>query len=153
MTWPFGLTPRDQAIIRFLARFKQASGKQLERLFFQTNAERSRETVRQRVLKRLARDEYLYLLPRKVGYGGGSELSHYMLGSAGLTLFGLPTPRYKWNPHTLMVTELMVRLTELLIDDRIGKLTYSPEPLVELTTISFKPDAYVEIERDRRYFW
>lgn len=152
------LSPRDQAIVRDLARVRILTGAQLERLHFHELAPANRDRARRRVLNRLISWRIVTTLSRRVGgVRAGSHGLIYSLDTAGQRVLLLldhedkQRARRPWTPgmlflaHTLAVAELYVSLREA---ERTGHLELSAflaEPACWQRTASLgtiKPDAY-----------
>ena len=139
-----GLSARDWAVIRDVARLRLVTGAQLERLHFADLAETSRPVVRRRVLGRLVRGRVLDTLERRVGgVRAGSSGLVYALDIAGKRLMArdgratrpsLPGERHV--RHVLAVGQLYVDLAELA---RAGKLALDE---FEAEPASWWPDGH-----------
>jgi hypothetical protein len=123
------LTDRDWQLLSFVHDSRFASGTQLIRAFWQTSDPASSPArAGRRTLKRLAVWRVLDPLPRRIGgRRSGSQGIVYCTGRAGVRLLaarGIHGPRTEMPgalhlAHTLMTTELVVRLHEA---DRAGEL-------------------------------
>jgi hypothetical protein len=161
-----GIPLRDRAIVGTVARLTLVSGGQLVDLFFgeisnpSTRTRRARRSlgrlVEQRVLDRLER--------RRGGAGGGSSTWVYALGPAGRRMVaywageGLPRsrgahePSAMWTAHTLVVSDLYVRLRQAERAGRGELLDFDAEPACwrRYTRLGgaagvLKPDAFVRL--------
>ncbi len=167
------LSSRDWLIISTVYRLRLISGSQLERLYFNDLAGRSRSVKRWQVLKRLVDAGVLVPVERRVGtaHHGSAQLC-YALDSGGLRLIRLRAnrespgaqvrrprvPGDRFIAHTLAVTELYVTLVER---SRLGGFSlaefqaeadaYWPNGVGS----SIKPDAFIRLEQDGAadYWW
>src|SRR5947209_6452814 len=80
------LAGRDRHIVQLVARFKQATSKQIHELLFSSNASRTPADV---ALKRLTTRGYLHRIERRTvgGSRGGSGQYVYSLGRRGFFMF------------------------------------------------------------------
>lgn len=143
------LSERDQAIIRTIVRYQQVTSGQLLRLYFSDNSPKSRKARMTRTMQRLHKWGFVARIPRPVGgWSGGSEGYIYIPTHSRARIA---------NPHTLDITELMVKLTELSREPSIELLAYDPEVYAHETAghIELKPDAFVRLRKPSgtfRYF-
>lgn len=152
------LSPRDQTIVRDLARVRILTGNQLERLHFHELAPANRDRARRRVLNRLISWRIVTTLSRRVGgVRAGSHGLVYSLDTAGQRVLRLldredkQPARRPWTPgtlflaHTLAVAELYVSLREAERAGRLELSAFLAEPACWQRTASLgtiKPDAY-----------
>ena len=155
------ITERDQRILADVATFRVMSGRQLQRLHFHTTDGRSAEgRAARRALLRLSEHQLLQPLERRVGGVRGGSAGHlYVLGAAGVRLFGVAArarhrePGWPFLNHALALSELY---TDLATDTDTSVLTVETEPSCwrsfEDTSgvVTIKPDAYLHIERNQR---
>jgi hypothetical protein len=130
------LTSNDQAVLRFLAQVRLATGQHLARRLWQAAGPGNpRGRAARRALAGLEHWHLIQRLPRRVGgVRGGSASIVYGLGPAGRRLLNqggqsfsrLGAPGDRYVAHTLAITELVVGLHEA---DHAGRLD-----LVELAT-------------------
>jgi hypothetical protein len=167
------LSERDWLVIETVNRLRLTHGDQLERLFFFSLSGRSKEVTRGRVLRRLVTWRVLDVLPRRIGgTRAGSSGSVFALGSAGQRLLrarqaatgvtprvrhaGVPTERTLL--HTLAVSELYVRLTELARGCGAEVVGFQAEPACWWPNGldgHLKPDAYLLLDSGtvRDHWW
>jgi hypothetical protein len=154
-----GLSERDWAVVREVARLRLSTGAQLERLHFWELAEPSRAVVRRRVLGRLVRTRVLGTLTRRIGgVRAGSSGLVYTLDIAGKRLMateGRPTrpgaPGERYVRHTLAVTELYVTLAEQARAQNLATLHFKAEPGAwwpDGQGGRLKPDAYAKVQNE-----
>lgn len=156
------LTDRDRAILTTLRRVRLATGHQLERLHFTDTSVRQRR----RVLAALTEQGLIARLPRIVGgVRAGSSGYLFTLDVAGQRLTDQSGParghrvQRPWTPgvpfiaHTLLVTELYVRLVEAERTGAVKLRGFDTEPACWRTfsgrgggRATLKPDAYLELE-------
>src|SRR3954467_4244133 len=115
-----GLTGRDRLIVQLIARFKQASSKQVHELLFPDVT----YTPADRALKRLTDRRYLTRIERRTvgGSRGGSGQYVYGLGRRGFYLhydgrFILPRTV---NYHALAILDTFIVLRRLELAGRLG---------------------------------
>lgn len=154
------MTERDRAVLSDVARISVASGKQLQRLHYESS-EAGRRLARAD-LARLATWDVLVRLGRTVGgERAGSAGWIYSLGVVGQRLAYPSRQRFRqpWTPqpnhlqHALAVTELYLGLT-LTDSTSVWKLTrFDAEPACWRwfsstggAKAALKPDAFVIIE-------
>ncbi len=129
------LEDRDKLIIEFVNRFRMVTAKQIERLFFADGSLISRDKRRRRTLARLVKWGQLSRLGRPMGGSqGGSESYVYLPATSRARVY---------DPHTLDITELYVRLVE----SETVLLSYDPEPWCHEVygNTEVKPDAKARI--------
>lgn len=150
-----GLSERDHAVLRFVARLHFASGDQLARLCFGGSVRSARHG-----LHRLVRLDVLARLPRRVGgVRAGSAGFVYYLGLAGQRLAmqgGLLPARRVRRPHApgqlfvrhaLLIAELHTRLVEAERAGHVELLRLEAEPACwrRSPAVVLKPDSYVRL--------
>ena len=151
------LSAREQACLDDVARLGTATGRQLERLHYDSS-ESGRRTARLE-LGRLADLGVLQRLTRRIGgVRGGSRGFVYALGVTGQRILNPGRSRYRepWTPqpsyllHALNVSDLYVRLREAERTDNLELVTYDGEPRCWRSfsgpggaMATLKPDAYV----------
>ena len=154
------LGDRDWDVIRTLARFRLASGRQLERLHFTAGLTlKSRPVVRQRVLSRLTSPDWRVLTTFERRIGGvraGSAGLVFALDKTGHDLMNaagsrrrpqLPGERF-WR-HLLDVTELYVQLMERTQISELRLFSFTTEPACwwrDSYGVWLKPDAHLVLE-------
>ena len=148
-----GMAPiagRDRAVVQFVARFKQATARQLHAALFSANASL---TPVYRALHRLTDDRYLATIERRVvgGAKGGSGQRVYQLGPRGWTIF--KSERFYQNRsvdyHALAVVDVFLTLMRL---ERAGVLqvkgfSIEAEAWRRIGHTDLRPDMLVGIER------
>lgn len=152
------LSPRDLALISFVAAHRWATSKQLQRLFFFDGTPLSNARRTRACLMRLSELDVLVRPDRRIGRSSGSEHFCYALGSVGLAISQPDSSRRRtWTPsvafmdHALDVTELHVRLTEAHRAGSVELIEFQPEPhcwrdfAAAFGRVTLKPDAFVRI--------
>lgn len=137
MTSPYSYLPVPaRALTDTVARYGQATTSQLRRLHYRDGSSRGRYVRSSRHLKRLAD---VGQLRRVLGVYDGPQYV-YMPPSSGARVA---------DGHTLDVTELYVRLTEV-----VGEVVFAPEPWchVPVGHITLKPDAAIDMGEKRKFF-
>jgi hypothetical protein len=160
------LSDRDRAIIGTINRLRIATGLQLERLHFTDLSGRSRNVKRWQVLKRLVDWRVLMPLTRRIGGPlHGSAKLVYALDSAGQALAAFDAnrqavamqvrrpgpPGERFVAHTLAVSELYVRLTEIAARRAFQLTAFDAEPACWVRSGLggwLKPDAYAVLSSD-----
>jgi len=111
------LSDRDRQVLELVARFRTMSGSQLRDLYWPEGAPQTRARLARRGLARLASQDLLTPLARRVGgVRAGSAGYCFALGPAGQRLLGDGRPRRPVTPgarhlaHTLAVAQLYVDL-------------------------------------------
>jgi hypothetical protein len=149
------LSPKDEAIIETVERYGQITTSQLLRLYFSEpdTSPKSRRIRACRNLTRLKNWRYLYRWDRKVGGGTG--------GSSAFVYLPRRSTADRYEPHTIDIAEMFVRLTEA---QAAGFCTLMEPPAPEdpipgtgakadlyawLKTSSSSDDWYIEIDRDK----
>lgn len=168
------LSARDRDVVEFVARFRIASGGQVERLFF-TGSDKPATNARlaRRTLARLTEANVLLRLARRIGgVRAGSAGSVYRLGAVGDRLVrhwqgtggrgrAAHDPGTLFTRHTLAITETYVRLREAEARGAVELLAFDPEPASwrqfggALARETLKPDASIRLGLDEfedRYF-
>src|SRR3954447_18081319 len=141
------LSGRDRLVVQLIARFKQASSRQVHELLFPgvsyTPADRS--------LKRLTQAGYLTRIERRTvgGSRGGSGQYVYGLGRRGFYMHydGRFSPPRTANYHALEILNTYIALRRLELAGRLQILGLSTEPdcWVRIGGDELKPDLYVEL--------
>ena len=132
------LTDYDRAVLHFLADVRVATGQQVARRLWSSEAPRdSKARAARRCLNRLEAWRVLDRLPQRVGgVRGGSASIIYSIGPTGrrlLTRTGfeprrLDTPGDRYVAHTLSITELVVRLHAADLGGELALLELQTEP-------------------------
>src|SRR3954453_22986947 len=148
------LTGRDRLIVQLIARFKQASSRQVHELFFPGVT----YTPADRALKRLTDRRYLTRIERRTvgGSRGGSGqyvygLGQYVygLGRRGFYLhydgrFILPRT-VNYHALTVLDTFIVLRRLELAGRLRVGGLSVEDEAWVKVGGDDLRPDMYADM--------
>jgi hypothetical protein len=141
------LSGRDRLIVQLIARFKQASSRQVHELLFPNVT----YTPADRALKRLTDRRYLTRIERRTvgGSRGGSGQYVYGLGRRGFYLhydgrFILPR---MVNYHALAVldTFIVLRRLELAGRLRVAGLSVEDEAWVKVGGDDLRPDMYADM--------
>jgi hypothetical protein len=152
-----GLSERDLAVVRDVARLRLVTGKQLERLHFMDLDQPSRSVVRRRVLGRLVRLGLLGTLTRRIGgVRAGSDGLVFAIDTKGQRLLGQRgratrprTPGMLFVHHVLGVAELYVALVERTrAEEHIRLAHFAAEPASwwpDGRGGRLKPDAYIRL--------
>jgi hypothetical protein len=152
------LSPKELAILTTLRQLRLVSATQLERLHFQGDTGRNRR----RVLQSLAERGMVVRLDRVVGgRRAGSAGYLYALGAGGQRLLSQGqdlrvrrpvTPGAPFVAHTLAVTELAVRLSEVARKGSVEVLGFEAEPRCWRRhpgpgggIVTCKPDAFIRL--------
>jgi Replication-relaxation len=157
-----GLSDRDRAILRDVARLRVLTSRQLGRLHFADLQGAHRDRTRRRVLERLTSLSVLTSLNRRIGgTRAGSAGLVFALGLAGQRLAAIThdrddaphtrtrqphTPTARFLGHELAVSELYVRLVELARTGSLTLVAFRAEPVSwwqDDAGAWIKPDAYV----------
>src|SRR3954447_9498518 len=140
------LSGRDRQVVQLIARFKQASSRQVHELLFPGVT----YTPADRTLKRLTDRGYLTRIERRTvgGSRGGSGQYVYGLGRRGFFLFydGRFSPPRTVNYHALAILHSYIVLHRLQRAGRleIAGLSTEPDCWVKIGGNELKPDLYVE---------
>src|SRR3954447_17203603 len=123
------LAGRDRQIVQLIARFKQATSKQIHELLFSANASRTPADV---ALKRLTTRGYLHRIERRTvgGARGGSGQYVYALGRRGFFMFfeGRYSPARSVDYHALAILDSYIVLRRLELAGRLSIVGLSTEP-------------------------
>lgn len=130
------LSERDREVLAFVQTLRLVSGHQLQRRFW-PQADGSQARIARRALARLARLRILDRLPRVIGgVRAGSSGFAYHAGPVGLRLLarqgfrakriGAPGDRYV--AHTLLISELVIRLHEAHASGILDLIEIQTEP-------------------------
>ncbi len=143
------LTGRDRLIVQLIARFKQASSRQVHELLFPHVT----YTPADRALKRLTERGYLTRIERRTvgGSRGGSGQYVYGLGRRGFYMHfeGRFIPPRTVNYHALAILDSYIALYRLQQAGRLVIVGLSTEPdcWLKVGGNELKPDLYVELSR------
>src|SRR3954447_22298908 len=152
------LSGRDRLVVQLIARFKQASSRQVHELLFPGVS----YTPADRALKRLTDRGYLARIERRTvgGSRGGSGQYVYGLGRRGFYLhydgrFILPRTV---NYHALAILDSYIALHRHQLAGRLEILGLSTEPdcWVKIAGDDLRPDMYIELSRsagDKLRLW
>lgn len=152
------IDPRDMAVIKLVARFKQTTSAQVYQLLFN---DRTR-TPCDRTLNRLVRNGYLIRIERRIpgGAHGGSGQYVYALSRSGQKVFQQSPYRHirVVNYHTLMIvdTYIAIHAKELAGSLTISGLSSEPDCWLEFGNDILKPDLFVELMRpggEQMLYW
>ena len=147
------LADRDRRIVQVIARYGQASSKQIKQLFFTDVS----STPVDRALRRLVAGHYLIRIERRIvgGARGGSGQYVYSLGRRGFFMFftGRFTPARTIRYHSLAIVDCVVTLKQAERAGRLSVVGLSSEPdcWVTIGRDELKPDLYVELVRGDRH--
>jgi hypothetical protein len=150
------LAGRDRQIVQLIARFKQATSKQIHELLFSANASRTPADV---ALKRLTTRGYLHRIERRTvgGSRGGSGLYVYALGRRGFFMFfeGRYSPARSVNYHALAILDSYIVLRRLEVAGRLSIVGLSTEPdcWVKVGGNQLMPDMYSELDPGNGQRW
>src|SRR4051794_6783416 len=139
------LSGRDRLIVQLIARFKQASSRQVHELLFPTVS----YTPADRALKRLTERGYLTRIERRTvgGSRGGSGQYVYGLGRRGFYLHydGRFIPPRSVNYHALAILDsyIVIRRHELAGRLEIVGLSTEPDCWLTIGGHDIRPDMYV----------
>lgn len=142
------LTDRDRAILQLIARFKQATSRQVHELLFPTL---SSYTPCNRALRRLTEQQYLVRVERRIAGGdrGGSGQYVYALGRRGYYEYFESgySPARTVSHHSLAILDCFVTIRQL---ERLGVfelvvVSTEPDCHVSVGGVLLKPDLYVEL--------
>src|SRR3954451_13067456 len=143
------LSGRDRLIVQLIARFKQASSRQVHELLFPGVT----YTPADRALKRLTDRRYLTRIERRTvgGSRGGSGQYVYGLGRRGFFMhydgrFILPRT-VNYHALTVLDTFIVLRRLELAGRLRVGGLSVDEECWQKIGGDDLRPDMYVELSR------
>jgi hypothetical protein len=141
------VAPRDSAIVQLVARFKQASSRQIhDALFYNVSS----HTPSDRALKRLVDSGYLTRIERRLvgGTRGGSGQYCYALGRKGYFSYfdGRYSPARAINYHSLAILDTFLVFRRL---ERAGLLklvgvSTEPDSWEEIGGVTLKPDLFIE---------
>jgi hypothetical protein len=144
------LTGRDRQIVALIARFKQASSRQVHELLFTGVS----YTPADRALKRLTDRGYLTRIERRTvgGSRGGSGQYVYGLGRRGYFMHydgGSFRPGRVVNYHALAILDAYLVMVRKQRENRLDILGYSTEPdcWVKVAGDELKPDLFLELRR------
>lgn len=143
------LSGRDRLVVQLIARFKQASSRQVHELLFPGVS----YTPADRTLKRLTQAGYLTRIERRTvgGSRGGSGQYVYGLGRRGFYMHydGRFSPPRSVNYHALAVLDSYIIIRRLEQAGRHSVLGFSTEPdcWMRVGGDELKPDLYVELKR------
>jgi Replication-relaxation len=163
------LTERDRAVLATVDRLHVLTGAQLTRLHGRDFAAPSADRQCRRALASLVERDLLARLERNVGgVRAGSSGWTYVLGLAGQKVLHPErharrpwTPGYPFLLHSLLVSELYVRLTEAERTGQLEVVMFSAEPDCwrrfdgPSGRTVLKPDAYLAVgagEYEHTYF-
>jgi hypothetical protein len=147
------LPDRDRRIVQLVARYGQASSKQIKQLLFHDVSNAPLE----RALRRLVSSQHLIRIERRIvgGARGGSGQFVYALGRRGFFMYftGRFTSARTIRYHSLAIVDCVVTLKQAERAGRLSIVRLSSEPdcWVTVGRDELKPDLYVELVRgDRR---
>lgn len=161
-----GISERDQAVVKTVARLRLVSGRQLERLFFtESPSPSSGARLARLALARLVKRGLLARLERRVGgVRAGSSGHIYTATPDGQRLVaywkgeGIGRPRTVYEPgaayvaHTLASSEVFIDLREAERAGRLGVLDHQAEPRCWRNYIglggramTLRPDSYLRV--------
>lgn len=142
------LPPRDRAIVRWVADFKQMSSSQIHELLFAASAS---HTPTNRALRRLVASGHLLRIERRIvgGARGGSGQYVFQLGRRGFYLFfdGRFSPWRTVNYHALAIVDTVLALRRLERAGFLSLVGMSTEPNchVRIGNEDLRPDLYIEL--------
>lgn len=148
------LSPRDASIVTLIARFRQASSRQVHELLFHDLS----HTPADRALKRLTDLHYLARIERRTvgGARGGSGQYVYTLGRRGFYLHfdGSFSVGRTVNYHGLAVLDAHIALKRLEAAGQLQVAGFSTEPdcWVNIQGDQLMPDYFVDLGRLRLWF-
>lgn len=163
MSRPAELSQRDRTILRFVHEIGLASARQVEILAFQPSASDETSALSaarrcRRVLRRLADDDYLNRLERRVGGVRAGSAGHlYQLATAGKRALGITGRGRTWEPgsryvdHALAAGDLHVALVAAERTGHIDRVRILHEPATwrrfgrGTSLVTLKPDLLVEL--------
>lgn len=160
------LSERDLAILDTVDAFRVATGPQLEALHFADLSDRTRARRRRDVLARLARDDALERLDRRIGgVRAGSAGYLYVLGTLGQRILhperrprAVIDRHWHYLLHALATLDARVHLAEAEADQRLRVADFVVEPDCWHRSAlgqTLKPDALtiVEHQQGTDYVW
>lgn len=142
------LSPRDEAVVELVGRFRQMTTSQIRPVLF---GEVSSQTPLDRTLKRLVDHQYLARLERAVGgWAAGSGPYVYQLGREGWRHLGRDGQYWPYRSvslHTLDIAALFVTLKGAERRGELVVLSYEPEPACHLKqgAVLLTPDAKLDV--------
>ena len=155
------LSGRDLAIIGQVADLRLMSARQIQAIHFpgeEHESERAATHARQRVLAKLAREQLLTRLERRIGgVRAGSAGFVFALGPVGQRLLAQDTrrvrayePTSRFVEHTLAISQLVVDVTLAARRNELELLRCQSEPrcwrpFSPLSRLTLRPDLYLAI--------
>lgn len=142
------ISPRDQAIVQVVVRFKQLSSKQIAELVFPNAPSR---TTCDRALVRLVKAGTLARIERRLvgGSRGGSGQYCYQLGSQGWRQYNVERyrPARTINNHSLAIADTYLVFKRLEVEQRLTLLGMSSEPdcWLKVGPYELKPDLFFDL--------
>jgi hypothetical protein len=142
------ISDRDRAVVQLVARFKQASSRQIHDALFYNN---SSHVPHDRALRRLVDTGYLVRVEKRIvgGTRGGSGVYVYALGRKGFFTYfdGRYSPPRAINYHSLLIVDTFVALRQL---EHAGVLSITgvstePDCHERIGGVTLKPDMFVEL--------
>lgn len=137
----YRLSPRALGVYSVVRRFRLVAASQILRLAFHEGSDASRERRMRRTMeKQLWKRGLVKRLPRAYGtVGGGSE--GYVYQPYDPSRQGFRSA----HPHTLMITEIYIRMIEAERAGRCELIAFDPEEDVQVGHLEFTPDAMVDV--------
>jgi hypothetical protein len=146
------LPDRNRRIVHLVARYGQASSKQIKLLLFHDVS----QTPVDRALARLVASQYLTRLERRIvgGARGGSGQYVYGLGRRGSFMFytGKFSPPRSIRYHSLAIVDSVVTFKEAEREGKLGIIGIASEPDAwrRIGRDELRPDLLVELDRRGR---